>query len=89
VNFSTSRKAAAFISGEHGLLPKNAPAQLYFSKHGVRTISSYCEQQLTIARTQFGTEVFGFRLAVRIGCRVVVGTLIVVVVVVEASAGMK
>lgn len=77
-NFSTSRKAADLISGEHGLRPKNAPLQLYFSKHGIRTISSYREQQFTTASTQAGGALFGCRLLkLRFGPGVVVEVAVV------------
>lgn len=79
-NFSTSRKADALISDEHAFCPKNAALQLNRSKHGVRTISSYREQQLTIACTQSGGAVFccrffGVRTGIVLtvdGCRVVI-----------------
>lgn len=58
-NFSASRKADALISDEQALCPKNAALQLYRSKHGTRTISSYFEQQYRIACTQSGSAVLG------------------------------
>lgn len=60
--FSTSRNAACLISRLHGDGPKNAPLQLCASKHGTRTISSYLEQQFTIASTQGESGLFGFLL---------------------------
>lgn len=80
--FSTSLKAACCISRLHGDCPKNAPLQLCASKHGSRTISSYLEQQFTIASTHAESGLFGFPLlpptATRSCCEMFVLSVVVV-----------
>lgn len=88
VYFSTSLNAACLISRLHGDGPKNAPLQLCASKHGTLTISSYLEQQFTIASTQAESGLFGFLLlsdAVEKSCCEVFALSVVVVVVVVVS----
>lgn len=80
--FSTSLNAACCISRLHGDCPKNAPLQLCASKHGSRTISSYLEQQFTIASTHAESGLFGFPLfppaAARSCCEMFVLSVVVV-----------
>lgn len=61
--------------------------QLCFSKQGVRTTSSYFEQQLTMASTHAGTDLF-----IRLFCErsgFMVGAVVVVVVVVTSGETRK
>lgn len=87
--FSTSRNAACLMLGLHGDGPKKFPLQLCASKHGTRTISSYLEQQFTIASTQGESGLFGLLLsppvtaAAKSCCEVF--TLCVVVVINDTS----